>query len=106
MIKSFSDHLRLYQEQCGDAISSVFDISMNVYRYYSQFLPQIETAVDKKRKPIMKDLKDYVQIATWKDVNVYALKESAKRSHYQLTKYAFCIMFEISNFHRKICKEI
>ena len=87
MIKSFSDHLRFYQEKRSHAMPSIFDIAMNVYNYYSQFLPQIEAAVNNKRKPIMKELKEYVQIATWKDVNVYALKESAKRSHYQLTKY-------------------
>jgi midasin (ATPase involved in ribosome maturation) len=59
----------------------------NVIGYYTQFLPTVQVEIETLKKPILKELKDYVKIATWKDVNVFALKESAKRTHYHLNKF-------------------
>ncbi|KAI8972107.1 hypothetical protein BDB01DRAFT_854805 [Pilobolus umbonatus] len=58
----------------------------NVYMYYSQFKERTQTMIAQLRKPIEKDLKDFVKIATWKDVNIYALRQSATKTHRQLHK--------------------
>ncbi|KAJ3224894.1 AAA ATPase midasin [Clydaea vesicula] len=59
----------------------------NVYHYYGQFQSVISEEIQSKRKSIMKELQDYVQIASWKEVTVFALKESSIRSHHHLNKY-------------------
>lgn len=61
-------------------------ILRNVYLYYSQFQEHANTMLAQLRKPIEKDLKDFVKIATWKDVNIYALRQSASKTHRQLHK--------------------
>jgi midasin len=65
----------------------IVGIISNVHGYYIQFLPSVQEEIESLRKPILKELKEYVKIATWKDVNVFALKESAKRTHYHLNKF-------------------
>ncbi|OBZ86320.1 Midasin [Choanephora cucurbitarum] len=61
-------------------------ILRNVHMYYSQFQEHANTMLAQLRKPIEKDLKDFVKIATWKDVNIYALRQSASKTHRQLHK--------------------
>lgn len=39
-----------------------------------------------ERARIDKDVQNLIKLASWKDVNVYALKQSAIRSHHQLYK--------------------
>ncbi|KAI8894599.1 hypothetical protein BC833DRAFT_511740, partial [Globomyces pollinis-pini] len=59
----------------------------NVIKYYGQFSDVVNEKLELLRKPILKELREYVKIATWKDVNTFALKESAKRTHYHLNKF-------------------
>ncbi|CAG8469891.1 6305_t:CDS:10 [Ambispora leptoticha] len=68
-----------YYNQAADAL-------YNVYKYYSQFLTQHGKSLEEMRKPIEKDLKDFVKLASWKDVNIYALKKSAEKTHRHLSK--------------------
>ncbi|KAJ3293693.1 AAA ATPase midasin [Borealophlyctis nickersoniae] len=68
-------------------LESLASVLFNVHKYYSQFADEVKNTIEMRRKPISKELNDYVQIASWKDVNVYALKESATRTHYQLHKH-------------------
>nr|KAJ3422092.1 hypothetical protein HK105_001196 [Polyrhizophydium stewartii] len=91
MLRSFHAHLELLGRVCEpNAFANlriVTDMTWNVAAYYSQFAPSVEAALATARKPILKELKEYVKIATWKDVNVFALKESAKRTHHHLNKF-------------------
>ncbi|CAG8452138.1 711_t:CDS:10 [Ambispora gerdemannii] len=68
-----------YYNQAADAL-------YNVYKYYSQFLFQHDKSLAEMRKPIEKDLKDFVKLASWKDINIYALKQSAQKTHRHLSK--------------------
>lgn len=54
--------------------------------FFQQFEDSVSSKLDTLKQPILKELREYVQIASWKDVNVFALKESAKRTHYHLNK--------------------
>ncbi|KAJ3057055.1 AAA ATPase midasin [Rhizophlyctis rosea] len=65
----------------------VANVLRNVHQYYSQFESEVGESVKKLRAPISKELSEYVKIASWKDVNVYALKESAARTHHHLHKH-------------------
>jgi midasin len=79
-------------------------IVWNVHAYYKQYIVLIQSKLHDIEKPIAKELKEYVKIATWyyyilifrKDVNVFALKESAKRTHYQLNKFVKKFRLELS----------
>ncbi|KAG0168625.1 AAA ATPase midasin [Apophysomyces sp. BC1034] len=66
--------------------SMVATILRNVYLYYAQFRDHARIMLAQMRKPIEKDLKDFVKIASWKDVNIYALRQSAQKTHRQLHK--------------------
>ncbi|KAI8371328.1 uncharacterized protein BYT42DRAFT_501247 [Radiomyces spectabilis] len=66
--------------------STAATILRNVYLYYSQFKDHARTMLAQLRKPIEKELKEFVKIASWKDVNIYALRQSAQKTHRQLHK--------------------
>ncbi|GIX71472.1 midasin [Caerostris extrusa] len=56
-------------------------VLLNIYHYYEQFLPDVKNRISQIRKPIDKELKDFVKIARWNDINFEALKQSVKKSH-------------------------
>ncbi|CCH60894.1 hypothetical protein TBLA_0D03970 [Henningerozyma blattae CBS 6284] len=58
----------------------------NSISYYSQFLPSVSEYIKKGRKTLEKDIKEVILLASWKDVNVDALKQSSRRSHNSLYK--------------------
>ncbi|KAI8618314.1 hypothetical protein BC830DRAFT_1041937, partial [Chytriomyces sp. MP71] len=89
LIFTFYKHLQIIRNESKNskAIDSMLTVIWNVHKYYSQFVDFVKIYVDNLRKPIVKELDGYVRIATWKDVNVFALKESSKRSHYHLHKF-------------------
>ena len=66
--------------------SNAADALFNVYKYYEQFLDHNTNALNEFRRPIEKELKQFVKIASWKDVNIHALKQSAQKTHRQLSK--------------------
>jgi midasin len=56
----------------------------NIVENASLFLPRLNDSLHTQRAIIDKAIKDFVKLASWKDVNVYALKASAVKSHRQL----------------------
>jgi midasin len=56
----------------------------NIVENASLFLPRLNDSLNTQRAVIDKAIKDFVKLASWKDVNVYALKASAVKSHRQL----------------------
>ena len=60
---------------------SVANMVCNLHAYYSQFADKMASTLVRRRKPLEKELKDYVKIARWKDTNYSALKSSAEKTH-------------------------
>lgn len=58
----------------------------NVCDTYGQFLPAIRSQLQTQTAPLEKAMSNFVKLASWKDVNVHALKASAKKTHGQLFK--------------------
>ncbi|GAO48771.1 midasin [Saitoella complicata NRRL Y-17804] len=56
----------------------------NIAEYFSLFSSQIDKSFEEKKKALEQKITETVKLASWKDVNVYALKASAKRSHVKL----------------------
>ncbi|KAI9498449.1 hypothetical protein BDB00DRAFT_755080 [Zychaea mexicana] len=87
MLNSFACQARV-QAELSNAVDqwSALTLLKNVCAYYSQFLGHVQLMLSQLRKPIEKDLKESVKIATWKDVNIHALRQSAHKTHKQLHK--------------------
>ncbi|KAG0044860.1 AAA ATPase midasin [Gryganskiella cystojenkinii] len=66
--------------------SKVADAVWNVHQYYAQFIENVQTYVTTLKKPIEKEMKEHVKIASWKDTNIHALKASALKTHRRLNK--------------------
>ncbi|KAJ3340670.1 AAA ATPase midasin [Gonapodya sp. JEL0774] len=113
MLLSFSNHLshllRFDKRLRGDqTLKSVFSIVYNVLHHYRQFEVAIDDSLKERRIPIEKEMREFVKVASWKDVNSYALMESAMRSHRQLAKfikrYSEVLGSPVSTFLKTILK--
>lgn len=58
----------------------------NIILYYKQFQEKVQDVIKTTRKTLDKDMKDIILLASWKDVNIDALKQSSKKSHNNLYK--------------------
>jgi midasin len=56
----------------------------NVIANAKLYEAKLSNSYSTQRSAVDKSIKDFVRLASWKDVNVYALKASAVRSHRQL----------------------
>lgn len=54
--------------------------------YYGQFSPHISSTLSSQRAALEKEINGFIKLASWKDINVHALKQSAQRTHRQLYK--------------------
>ncbi|XP_071998055.1 midasin isoform X2 [Engystomops pustulosus] len=59
----------------------------NLYHYYKQFLPSVEARISELRKPVEKELKDFVKISKWNDVSFWSVKQSVEKTHRTLFKF-------------------
>ncbi|KXS18954.1 P-loop containing nucleoside triphosphate hydrolase protein [Gonapodya prolifera JEL478] len=71
----------------NESIARIFSIVWNVFQNFKQFQRLVDQAKSDRRGPIEREIQEYVKVASWKDVNSYALMESAMRSHRQLAKF-------------------
>ncbi|TGJ70145.1 hypothetical protein EYR41_006129 [Orbilia oligospora] len=58
----------------------------NVHRLHLQYLKPALEHTSTERTKLEKDMREIILLASWKDTNINALKESTRRSHYQLYK--------------------
>lgn len=56
------------------------------HRYYDLFSDRLEKCLMDQKAGLEKEVRKFVKLASWKDINVQALKESARRTHHQLYK--------------------
>ncbi|KAI0115802.1 hypothetical protein GGR51DRAFT_555677 [Nemania sp. FL0031] len=56
----------------------------NFIDFYAHFEKPVEELIRGGRTPIEKQMKDVVLLASWKDTNIVALRESARKSHQKL----------------------
>lgn len=82
LVISFKEHLLNSfpnKEQTINALT-------NIILYYKQFQEKVQDVIKTTRKTLDKDMKDIILLASWKDVNIDALKQSSKKSHNNLYK--------------------
>ncbi|PNY23678.1 Midasin [Tolypocladium capitatum] len=56
----------------------------NFINYYARYEHTAGAAIQRGRTPIDKKMKDVLLMASWKDTNINALRESARKSHQKL----------------------
>ncbi|ETS75706.1 hypothetical protein PFICI_12650 [Pestalotiopsis fici W106-1] len=66
------------------AMSIIRDAVSNFISYYAHFEKLAEETIVKGRAPIERQMKDVLLLASWKDTNIVALRESARKSHQKL----------------------
>ncbi|GAA5820590.1 hypothetical protein JCM11251_003065 [Rhodosporidiobolus azoricus] len=77
------------EEELGAGAASLKRVAAllyNVHAFYSQFSTRISTFLTSERARVEKEVQNVIKLASWKDVNVFALRASAVRSHHQLYK--------------------
>ena len=58
----------------------------NLVRHHERYQQLADSALAKGRSELEKKLREQIKLASWKDTNVSALRESARRSHFKLFK--------------------
>ncbi|SCU86226.1 LANO_0C07162g1_1 [Lachancea nothofagi CBS 11611] len=82
LLKAFAKHSVLSTKYKSRTTHSL----LNSITFYNQFLPIIEDSIREGRKKLEKEVSDVILLASWKDVNIDALKQSSHRSHNSLYK--------------------
>ncbi|SJM84125.1 related to Midasin [Zygosaccharomyces bailii] len=82
LLGAFAKHIELL----GWAKSPMFHAIQNALQFYEQFTPLINTHIITAKKSLQKDIGEIILLASWKDVNIDALKQSSRRSHNNLYK--------------------
>lgn len=54
--------------------------------YYAQFLDKVNASLSTQQQTLEKEIRNFIKLASWKDINVHALKQSAQKTHRQLYK--------------------
>ncbi|PIK42635.1 putative midasin [Apostichopus japonicus] len=93
MVLAFHNQLTVSGDGCltGSAVP-VSSVLWNLYRYYKQFLPGVTEELTKQRTPLEKELKQFVKISRWNDINFWAMKVAVEKSH--KTVHKLCKKFQ------------
>lgn len=83
LLRAFRNHVKIIDSE--DRVK-ITDALSNFITFYEQFIPTIQENMARQRKTLEKDISEVILLASWKDVNIDALKQSARRSHNNLYK--------------------
>lgn len=85
LLECFVGHLDLLVEDFP-TMGVVLTTVVNFLGYYKRFNKTIQDSLRKARQGIETSMKEILLLASWKDTNIIALRDSAKRSHHKLFK--------------------
>ncbi|KLU89006.1 midasin [Magnaporthiopsis poae ATCC 64411] len=83
LLRQLQKHLELLASE-HHALETINDAIRNFITFYSRFEPKAAEAIQRGRTPLEKTMRDVLLLASWKDTNVVALKESSRKSHLKL----------------------
>ncbi|CAA7261484.1 unnamed protein product [Cyclocybe aegerita] len=90
MIRSFEHYIVFIQPLHSVVQNSILQrverILHATYQYYQLFSESLQKHLLEQKSPLDMEIKALVKLASWKDVNVEALKQSAKQTHVRLYK--------------------
>lgn len=85
LIESFKMHVELLSAE-EHSLHALRDTLMNFLCFYTPSQNSIQEALNEGRKKLDVEMREVILLASWKDTNIIALRESAKRSHHKLFK--------------------
>lgn len=80
MLAAFERHLELLNE------IPTMQCVRNVRQFYNQFLPHVQDRLHKAERELRGEVVEIAKLASWRDINIHSLKQSAQRSHRNLFK--------------------
>lgn len=69
-----------------EALERVHRVIKSSYNYYDLFSDNVRKHLAGGKAPLEAQIRELIKLASWKDINVQALKQSAQRTHRQLYK--------------------
>ncbi|RPB22298.1 midasin [Terfezia boudieri ATCC MYA-4762] len=81
--------LRVFQEHVSQFLDRQHRLSSaieNLVCYYTEYTSIFSERILEARRKAEKEINEVILLASWKDTNIIALRESARRSHYKLYK--------------------
>ncbi|KAL2004280.1 hypothetical protein VTN02DRAFT_4005 [Thermoascus thermophilus] len=85
LVENFRSLLLLYVRDFP-ALGGLASALQNFLQHYRPFEAIFSKTLADGRHNLEKDITQQIQLASWKDTNIIALRESARRSHYKLFK--------------------
>ncbi|KAI1384439.1 uncharacterized protein F4822DRAFT_363659 [Hypoxylon trugodes] len=83
LLKQLHKQLELLTEDYP-SMSLIRDGLQNFISFYSRYTQAVDNSIRTGRGPLEKQMKDVLLLASWKDTNIVALRESARKSHQKL----------------------
>jgi midasin len=66
------------------SLTVICDSLHNFIHFHTRYEEPVKNLIQGGRTPLEKQMKDVVLLASWKDTNIVALRESARKSHHKL----------------------
>ena len=85
MIGCFESYVEMLVKEVP-AMTVIHNTLVNFLSYYTRFKGAVQESLCRGRQTLEKALKEILLLASWKDTNINALRDSAKRSHHKLFK--------------------
>ncbi|KAL8796326.1 MAG: hypothetical protein Q9195_001233 [Heterodermia aff. obscurata] len=85
LIESFKSHVQLLAQELP-SMKIIENALINFLKFYKRFNQHIQKILQEGRQSLERNMKEVLLLASWKDTNINALRESAKRSHGKLFK--------------------
>ncbi|KDQ62541.1 hypothetical protein JAAARDRAFT_189845 [Jaapia argillacea MUCL 33604] len=90
LLGSFEHYVQFLSFQAdghrGALLQRLHRLLYHTGRFYRQFSSSLLDSLSQQRTKLEKEIQEFIKLASWKDINVQALKQSAQRSHRQLYK--------------------
>ncbi|KAF1961861.1 P-loop containing nucleoside triphosphate hydrolase protein [Byssothecium circinans] len=85
LLRQLQHHISM-RIQDAETLKPVHLALGNFITYFSRLQKPVLEALAKGRQKLEKEVNDVIKLASWKDTNIEALKQSAKTSHHKLSK--------------------
>ncbi|ETN39269.1 uncharacterized protein HMPREF1541_05492 [Cyphellophora europaea CBS 101466] len=85
LLQGFGVMLRELSRE-NDKLVPIATCVTNIVQHYERYGGHIEKTMQTSRADLEKAITEQIKLASWKDTNVTALKDSARRSHHKLFK--------------------
>ncbi|CAK7243634.1 MAG: AAA ATPase midasin [Sporothrix thermara] len=83
LLRQIATHLRLLTLE-HPALAIIANAVQGLIAYYARFEPLAADAIRRGRESLQKKMNDVLLLASWRDTNIDALRESARKSHQKL----------------------